>query len=139
MPLGRWGWMAMARNSRWSEDRRPAAPNSAARGPAYYWVPPRPRRRRLANRMARSAYPTLRRHLAPRRLVGHAGSLDVELREDPVEPARDPTRPVAEYRHQRRHEAHPDQGGVDEHRERHADGQHLDGRVGVEHEAAEDD
>ena len=39
---------------------------------------------------------------------------------------------VAEDRHDRRHQDHPDDAGVDEHRDRHTDRQHLDRRVDVE-------
>src|SRR3954451_15118865 len=71
---------------------------------------------------------TTRRLITPRKLDAlggvsqHRGALDVEIAEvafdaalrHPVEPRREPPVAIAEELHRRRHEDHPDDGGVDE-------------------------
>ena len=65
-------------------------------------------------------------------------TLDVEVREDPVEPLRQPPGGGAHVPHDRRHEEQSDDRRVDEDRRRHPDAHHLHGRLRVQDEAEED-
>ena len=70
-----------------------------------------------------------------RRALGCA--LEVEVREDPVEPARQPPVGPAEEAHRRRHEDHAHERGVEEHGDGEADAEQLAVRVVAEDEGAE--
>ena len=65
-------------------------------------------------------------------------TLEVEVGQDPVEPARQPPVGVAEQLHRRGHEHEADDRRVDEHRRREAEAHHLHGRLVDEDEAQED-
>jgi hypothetical protein len=64
--------------------------------------------------------------------------LQVQVRQQPVQPAGQPPVPAAEQRHRGGHEDHPDQGGVDEDRGGQADAHHLQDEVALGGEAEED-
>ena len=64
-------------------------------------------------------------------------AVDVELRQDPIEPLRQPPVAVAEQLHRGRHEEHADHGGVDQDRDGQPEAEQLDGPLVTEHEAGE--
>src|SRR5215210_7216687 len=59
----------------------------------------------------------------------HAGGLDLEPRQHPLQPARDPPVAVAEQLHHGRHEHHPHERGVEEDRRREPDSEQLEEHV----------
>src|SRR6516225_325898 len=66
-------------------------------------------------------------------------AFDVEVGHDAVEPSRDVPGVAAEEGHDGGNEDHADDAGVDENSGRHADCEHFDSGVRVEHEAGEYD
>ena len=64
-------------------------------------------------------------------------ALDVDVRQQAVEPARQPPVAVAEQLHRGRHQDHPDDGGVDEDGGCQSDAEHLAEDVLAEHEGEE--
>ena len=94
----------------------------------------------VANTVAVAAHLSVAGHRA-RRHDGHAGlvvmTLDVDLRQDAIEPLRDPPVAVAEQLHRRRDEQHADHGGVDEHGDGQAEAEQLQLPVVAEHEGQE--
>src|SRR5947207_1618625 len=65
------------------------------------------------------------------------GRLDAHARQDAVEPLRDPPVPVPQQLHRRRHENQSDDRRVEEHGDREAESEELDGSVVAEHEGTE--
>ena len=61
-------------------------------------------------------------------------AFDVDVRQQPVEPAGQPPVGVAEQLHRRRHQHHADDGGVDQHGDGQAEAEHLDHDVRRQHE-----
>src|SRR3712207_5529855 len=84
---------------------------------------PRPRPVRSAQR---SRFPFLLELLLERRKLLVVVALDVDLGQQPVEPAGNPPVAVTQQLHRGRHEDHADQRGVEQHGEGQAEAEQLD-------------